>query len=251
MSANAPAWLTARPIAHRGLHAASKGVVENTLGAARAAIASDYAVECDIQLSGDGEAIVFHDDALERLTHGEGQVGANSVQTLQALKFRQSEEAMPTLGQILAAIDGRTPLICEIKSRFDGDLRLANRAAEIAAPYRGPLAFKSFDPAVIGHLRAEASPRPLGVVAQAKYDDDYWRQLSAAQKRDCANFLHIERTRPDFLSWSIDDLPHPTPFLLRQLAAMPVIVWTVRDAAQRATAAHWADQIIFEAHGAP
>ena len=61
-------WLVARPIAHRGLHDAAKGIIENSLAAARAAIAGNYAIECDAQLSADGEAVVFHDDTLDRLT---------------------------------------------------------------------------------------------------------------------------------------------------------------------------------------
>ena len=73
---NAPAWLVERPIAHRGLHDAAKGVIENTLRAAEAAIAGGFAIECDIQLSSDGEAIVFHDETLDRLTDASGPVSA-------------------------------------------------------------------------------------------------------------------------------------------------------------------------------
>src|SRR4051794_2404055 len=60
-------WLTARPIAHRGLHDKAKGVIENTVSAALAAVDAGYAIECDVQLTGDGEAVVFHDFTLDRL----------------------------------------------------------------------------------------------------------------------------------------------------------------------------------------
>ena len=76
---SAPAWLTARPIAHRGLHDAAKGLAENSLGAAAAAIAGGFAIECDVQLSRDGEAMVFHDDNLRRLTRGRGALAAKNV----------------------------------------------------------------------------------------------------------------------------------------------------------------------------
>ncbi len=247
MSANAPDWLVARPIAHRGLHDAGKGVVENTLGAAEAAIRGGFAIECDAQLSCDGEAMVFHDPRLDRLTRARGALIRRTVAQIQAAPFRDCSERVPTLAQLLARIAGRTPLICELKSRFDGDMRLAERVAALAREYGGPLAFKSFDPAPIAHLRARhGGIGPLGIVAQANYDGRYWRDLSAAQKEICAAFLHYPETRPDFLSWSVDDLPHPTPFLLRQLKAMPVMVWTVRTAQQRRTASRWADQIVFE-----
>ena len=68
----APDWLTARPVAHRGLHDAARGIIENMPGAAQAAIARNFSIECDIQLTGDGEAMVHHDDALGRLTEGSG-----------------------------------------------------------------------------------------------------------------------------------------------------------------------------------
>ncbi len=247
MSPNAPAWLVARPIAHRGLHNAGQGVVENTLGAAEAAIRGGFAIECDVQLSRDGEAMVFHDDRLGRLTRARGALAVKSVAEIQAAPFRRGGERVPTLPQLLARIAGRMPLICELKSRFDGDTRLAERVAALARQYDGPLALKSFDPAPIAYLRARhAGIAPLGMVAQASYRGWHWRRLTATQKQACAAFLHYPETRPDFLSWSVDDLPHPTPFLLRELKGLPVMVWTVRTPKQRRVAARWADQVVFE-----
>ena len=242
----APAWLTARPIAHRGWHDASAGRIENSPSAARAAIARGFAIECDVQLSRDGEVLVFHDATLERLTEASGPVADRSLAELQRLTLRGSVTRSLPSRNFLALIAGAVPLICEIKSRFDGDLRLADRVAEIAESYAGPLALKSFDPAPIAHLRAKGISRPLGIVAQASYDDPYVSAMSAEQKRDCAAFLHIEATRPDFLSWCVDDLPHPTPTLLRALAKIPVMTWTVRSEAQRRLARAYADQIVFE-----
>ena len=249
MSAGAPGWLTARPIAHRGLHDAAAGRIENTLGAAEAAIAQDFAIEFDVQLTADGEAVVFHDSTLDRLMQGTGAVAERSVAELQALRFRGSDERVPTLRQFLARVAGRVPLICEIKSHFDGDMRLADCTSAVAADYPGQVALKSFDPAVIAHLRAAGADRPLGIIAEASYEGDYWRGLSAEQKQSCAAFLHYPETRPDFLSWNVDDLPHPTPTLLRALASMPVMVWTVTTPEQRQRAKRWADQIVFD--GAP
>ena len=102
---------------------------------------------------------------------------------------------------------------------------------------------------MIAQLRASGLANPLGIVAEASYEGDYWRELRADQKQDCAAFLHYPRTRPDFLSWHVDDLPHPTPALLRALAALPVMVWTVRTAEQKRRARLWADQIVFERGG--
>jgi glycerophosphoryl diester phosphodiesterase len=245
---NAPPWLTARPIAHRGLHDASRGVVENTLAAAEAAAAANLAIECDVQASADGEAMVFHDAALDRLTRSSGLLGEKSAREIKNIRFRSGAEKIPTFPELLAEIAGGTPIICEIKSAFDGDMRLADRIARYALDYSGPLALKSFDAAVIAHLRGEAHPPPcpLGIVAEAKYDHADWRVLSAEQRIIFANFLHYGETRPDFLSYCVDDLPNATPFLLRTLNATPVMAWTVRTPAQKRLAARWADQVVFE-----
>jgi len=248
MTASAPAWLTATPIAHRGLHDARRGIVENTLAAAEAAVSRGFALECDVQLSADGEAMVFHDDALDRLTEASGALADRTAAALAALRFKIGGAKIPRFRELLDAVAGRVPIICEIKSAFDGDARLADAVAALAAGagYEGPLAFKSFDPFVIAHLRQAALDRPLGIVAEASYDGDGWRLLSPAQKLACANFLHYDATRPDFLSFSVADLPHPTPFLLRRLAGTPVMAWTVRTVEQREKAQQWADQIVFE-----
>jgi glycerophosphoryl diester phosphodiesterase len=253
MGLNAPDWLTACPIAHRGLHDSGAGIVENTLGAAEAAVARDFAIECDVQLSRDGEAIVFHDETLDRLTGSTGPLGEKSARELRDIRLRSSREPIPTFGELLERVAGRVAVICEIKSAFVGDPRLAERVARLAAGYEGPLALKSFDPAIIADFRRRANPPgppgrpcPLGIVAQARYDDEYWRALSADRKIAFANFLHYGETRPDFLSYCVDDLPNAAPFLLRALSATPVMAWTVKTPAQKRLAAQWADQIVFE-----
>jgi glycerophosphoryl diester phosphodiesterase len=253
VSANAPRWLTEAPIAHRGLHDPARGVIENTLAAASAAAARAISVECDVRLSRDGEAMVFHDATLDRLTESRGPLAALTARQIADVAFRQCSERIPTLSELLDRIDGKVPLICEIKSNFDGDMRLAHRVAQLSIGYAGPLAIKSFDPAIIAHLRASPTPPgptdrpcPLGMVAEAGYESDSWRALTPRQKSVCANFLHVAETRPDFVSWNVDNLPHPTPFLLGRLAALPVLAWTVRTQAQKRLAGQWADQIIFE-----
>jgi glycerophosphoryl diester phosphodiesterase len=246
MAVNAPDWLIARPIAHRGLHDERRGILENTLEAAEAAMARGFAIECDVQLSVDGEAMVFHDSTLERLTEAKGAVKTKTAKALGAARFKVGGAKIPSFRQFLAGVAGRVPIICEIKSEFDGDERLAAAIAGLGADYAGPLAIKSFDPAVIARLRREGGERPLGIVAESDYEGGYWRRLSPQQKSECANFLHYGETRPDFLSFRVDDLPHPTPFLLRMLQATPVLAWTVRSAEQREKATRWADQIVFE-----
>ncbi|MFC0219186.1 glycerophosphodiester phosphodiesterase family protein [Pseudochelatococcus lubricantis] len=243
--ASAADWLAARPVAHRGLHDAALGVVENTPTAGQVAARAGFAIECDVQLSADGEAVVFHDFTLDRLTTGQGRVDDLSVAELAALSYKGSTDRIVTLDAYLDLIGGRVPLIVEIKSRFDGDLRLTRRTADIVNRRSEPVALMSFDPDVVEALRALAPDRPRGVVAEAAYTHGEWQELSDEQRHELTNFLHIDRSRPDFIAWHVKDLPHTTPALARHFG-LPVLTWTVRSPDDREAAARFADQIIFE-----
>lgn len=255
---NAPGWLTERPIAHRGLHDPAKGPIENMLGAAEAAIEARFAIECDVQMSADGEVFVFHDDTLDRLTDSSGLLSEKSAAEIGRVRIAGSREPPPTFAALLALVAGRTPVVCELKSRFDGDFRLADRVADLVAAYVGPLALKSFDPAVVGYLRLRSPAlgppqraHPIGIVAEASYDGPDWAFLSPDQRRECADWEALMTHRPDFLSFNVDDLPNKTPFFMKELHGLPVMAWTVRAAAQREAARKWADQIVFEGAGRP
>ncbi|MHB2208979.1 glycerophosphodiester phosphodiesterase family protein [Methylobacterium sp. CM6257] len=243
----APDWLTAQPIAHRGLHDRAAGRPENTLAAARAAVAGGFAIECDVQASADGEAIVFHDAALGRLTEASEAVAEKSAAELARLAVAGTAETIPTLPDFLAAVNGAVPVVIEVKSRYDGDLRLATRTAEIAASYGGPVALKSFDPQVVAALR-DLCPTtlPRGIVAETTQDDPAYAALPPSTRLALSNLLHFAETRPDFLSWRVDDLPCAPTYLCRLLGRIPVMAWTVRSEDQRARAGAHADQMVFE-----
>ena len=239
-------WLSARPIAHRGLHDAAAGVIENTRSAFAAAIEGRYGIECDVQLSGDGEAMVHHDDALGRLTDGRGRLIDMTAAALKAVAFKQTADRMLTLGDLCALTAGRVPLVVEIKSRFDGDSRLAQRTAQVLAGYAGPAAVMSFDPAAIETVRAVAPTLVRGIVAERRYSHAEWDRLSPAQKRALAWLTHAPRTRPQFLAYSVKDLPAAAPWVARRLFGLPLLTWTVRSEADRLAALRYADQMIFE-----
>ncbi len=242
----APDWLTARPIAHRGLHDRAAGRPENTLAAARAAVAGGFAIECDVQASADGEAMVFHDAALGRLTGTSEAVGATSAAALGRLAIAGTAETIPTLPDFLAAVAGAVPVVIEVKSRYDGDLRLATRTAEVARAYGGPVALKSFDPQVVAALRDLCPAIPRGIVAETTQDDPAYAALTPSARLALSNLLHFAETRPDFLSWRVDDLPCAPTYLCRLLGRIPVMAWTVRSEDQRARAGAHADQMVFE-----
>ena len=241
-----PDWLTARPIAHRGLHDAALGVIENSANAATAAIAHGFAIECDVQLTRDGEAVVFHDFGLERLTDQTGLVSAYSARELSHIPLRHSTDSIMALPAFLAMLEGRVPLVLEIKSRFDGDLRLTQRVAEIVKSHSGPVALKSFDPNCVAALRKLTPNHPRGIVAMGDYNYPDYAHMTHEQKHSMANLLHFDETQPDFVSWRVRDLPSAAPFLCRAALGLPLMTWTVRTDADRAIAAAHADQMVFE-----
>src|SRR5258708_18354558 len=101
--------------------------------AAQAAVSGNFSIECDIQLTADGEAMVHHDDALGRLTEGSGALLDMTAAELKAVRFRDTPERMMTLGDLCALVKGRVPLVIEVKSRFDGDRKLVKRMAVVTA----------------------------------------------------------------------------------------------------------------------
>src|SRR5262245_54985966 len=158
-------WLIARPVAHRGLHDAQNGIIENTPSAFKAAIAGGYGIECDLQITAAGDAMVHHDDGLGRLPDGSGRRAAMTAAELKRVVFKATADRMITLGELCDLVAGHATLVIELKSRFDGERRLVARAAEVLAGYRGPTAVMSFDPAQVGALREVAPQLAGGMVA--------------------------------------------------------------------------------------
>jgi glycerophosphoryl diester phosphodiesterase len=242
----APAWLTARPVAHRGLHDISRGIVENMPGAVQAAIARNFAIEVDIQLTADGEAMVHHDDALGRLNEGSGALLQKTAAELKAVKFKDTGEHMISLAELCTLVAGRVPLVIEVKSHFDGDRKLVRRMAEVLSSYSGPVVGMSFDPDQVLALRQIAPDLPRGIVAQRDYDDDYWKKLTKEQRNSMLYLRHGLRTEPHFVAYWVNQLPAPAPWIARNIFGCPLLTWTVRTPEQRERAARHADQMIFE-----
>jgi glycerophosphoryl diester phosphodiesterase len=243
---SAPDWLTARPVAHRGLHDAKSGIVENMPAAAQAAVTGNFAIECDIQLSADGEAMVHHDGALGRLTEGSGRLRDKTAAELKSVPFKATTERMMTLADLCDLVAGRVPLVIEVKSVFDGDRKLVKRMAEVLSSYQGPAVGMSFDPDQVMALSELIPSCPRGIVAERHYTAEDWPEASPAQRRDMTHLRHFFRTRPDFVAYYVDELPSLAPWLARNVFGCPLLTWTVRTAAQRARAAQYADQMIFE-----
>ncbi len=241
------ASLTARPIAHRGLHDNARGVIENTAGAFTAAIAGGYGIECDLQLSADGEAMVHHDDALGRLTEGEGRLAAMTAAALRAVRFKTGGDArILTLPELCELVAGRVALLLELKSRWDGDDRLVARTLAVLSRYRGPVAVMSFDPALTAAARRIDPRLPRGIVAERRASEAHPALSAPEPRRGLAYLGQVVHARPHFIAYAARDLPAPAPWAARRLLRLPLLAWTVRDPEEQRRVASFADQIIFE-----
>jgi glycerophosphoryl diester phosphodiesterase len=241
-----PGWLIARPIAHRGLHDAARGIIENTAGAFQAAIAAGYGIELDVQLSADGEAMVHHDDVLGRLTESEGRLDSMTAAELKRVPFRGSDQHMMTLPELCELVGGRVTMLVELKSRFDRDARLPARVAEVLTGYRGPAAPMSFDPWQITALRQKAPGLTRGIVAAKYRPHPYWDLMPAWMRYGMGYLLTGAAARAQFVAYAMADLPALAPFLARRVIGLPLLTWAVRTPSEAQRAAHFADQMIFE-----
>jgi glycerophosphoryl diester phosphodiesterase len=241
MPARTSSWLTAQPYAHRGLHDAAAGVIENTPSAFHAAIDAGYGIECDVQISADGEAMVHHDFILGRLTRGNSRLDERTAADLKSIEYFATADRMPTLGELCDLVAGRVPMLVEIKSRFDGDIRLTLRTAELLGHYPGPAAVMSFDPGCIRALRHAAPRLRRGLVAMQRDADS---PAVATSRR--AYLGQLLGARPQFLAYRVQDLTTRAPRAARHLLRRPLLTWTVRTPEQRQLAALHADQMIFE-----
>ncbi len=237
-------WLVARPIAHRGLHDVTTGIIENTSSSFSAAIAGNYAIECDLQLSVDGEAMVYHDETLDRLSEGTGLLIKQSSRALQKIPFKQSKDHIQQLSELLDQVQGKVPLVIELKSHWDGNTALALRALKVLEQYTGPYALMSFDPDLIAAV-AELSPQTVRGITADRAVDAYYDALPLARRLEMRTLSHLPRTKPHFASFYFRELPF-APIQQFRAAGLPVITWTVRNPAEAAQARRYSDQITFE-----
>lgn len=238
-------WLIARPVAHRGLHDVAAGIIENTESAIQAALSENYAIEVDLQLTGDGEAVVFHDYELERLTEGKGLVINQTTAELKKLSYKGSRDHMQTLAELLEQVAGRVTLMIELKSRWHEIGVLERRVADVLGRYTGPACVMSFDPLSMVAMKTLAPQLIRGLVSERYEPTEEWRFLSVGQRLALRHGAYLDDCDPHFLHYHVKGIPFGPTRLFRSLGR-PVLTWTVRTPADREIAAKYADQMIFE-----
>ncbi|MBB3427827.1 MULTISPECIES: glycerophosphodiester phosphodiesterase [Rhizobium] len=227
------AWLTERPVAHRGYHDMNKEVWENTLSAFSRAIEAGFAIECDLHYASDGVPVVFHDDDLQRVCNLPGEVRERTSAELGLLSIGGTKDKIPTLKQLLQLCGGKVPLVLELKGREGDDEGFAESVLEVLEGYKGHVALMSFDHWLLKDLKALEAPYPVGLTAEGNKPETFFQHDEA---------MHLGL---DFISYFYGHLPNPFVTAQRQ-RGIPVITWTVRDEAARKHTFANADQMTFE-----
>lgn len=245
------AFLT-RPFAHRGFHNRALGHIENSASAITAAIAAGYGIEIDVQLSKDGVAMVFHDEALDRLTHQSGLVCDHPAAELQKIHLKDSQDVIPTLDQILGLVAGQAPLLIEIKDQT-GDMsvsdgRLETATAKALGAYHGPVAVMSFNPHSIAQM-ANFAPNVARGLTTSAYDYDDWAPLAPQICDHLRAIPDYDRTGACFISHEAQDLDRLRVAQLRAQGAH-IQCWTIKSQAAEQNARRLADNITFEQYAA-
>ncbi|WEJ31616.1 glycerophosphodiester phosphodiesterase family protein [Devosia sp. SD17-2] len=243
------AQLFPRPVAHRGLHDRAAGIIENSASAFAAAIAGDFAIECDLQLTSDGHAVVFHDEKLDRLTGESGLVSDRRVTEMTDIALLDSAagDRPQTLAAFLEQIGGRAMLQIELKHQpsVEATRQLAKVAAAALSTYTGPVTVESFDPRLITLIREFGFSGPRGTITYDYESEDYPPGISEDERYILRHLLHWHETQFDFISCDKAALTLPAITFWRALGK-PVTAWTIRSKVEAEAARPYIDQIVFE-----
>lgn len=235
-------WITDTPIAHRGLH--DEGLPENSLAAFDAAANAGYAIEFDIRLAKDRIPVVFHDGRLDRMTDRDGRIRDLASAEITEAKLSGSDQHIPTFDEMLRLINGRVPLLTEIKMGDAPAHVMAAATARHLDQYNGAFAVQSFDPEIVGWFADHRPDWPRGQLAANAMRRGTGPWL---QRFELSNLKRNHISRPDFIGYAVDALPNAACEAARA-RGLPLIVWTVKTPEQRARARRYADNVIFEGY---
>lgn len=235
--------------AHRGLHDLERGVVENTLPAFEAARDAGFGMELDIQFSRDMQVVVFHDDDLMRMAGDPRKIWNVPYDELKALPLAGRRDArIPTLRQVLDAVDGRVPLLIELKSG-PHNKKLCEALMQHLADYPGEYLVESFHPLIVFWFRRHAPHIARGQLVDSL--PSYRPVVNGVAGFFMAGLLANCLSRPDFVSYNVNAPRFFSPHFQRFMFRTPMAAWTVHDPAAAALIAKRREISIFEGKGRP
>lgn len=220
----ADGWRTVS-FAHRGLHDEAR--MENTLEAFDAACEHGFGIELDVQLSRDGTVVVFHDDQLGRMTGDPRRVDEVPLSELKSLSLKGCGR-IPTLAEALTCIDGRVPLLVEIKNGRR-NAELCKKTLDQLRAYGGEYVVESFNPLILRWLKTHSPQTIRGQLVGARFS--YLATMGPITAFLLSRLLLNFLARPDFVAYDVSAAHFSAPEIQRHLFHTPLAAWTVRDEA--------------------
>ncbi len=233
-------YMLMRKYAHRGFH--GEGAPENTLAAFSRAIEEGYGIELDVQLTSDGVPVVFHDYTLTRMLGADKKVSELTLAELKEYTFEGPEEKVPTFEEVLELVDGKAPLLIELKGE-DASTALCEKTADMLDNYTGVFALQSFNPLLMRWMKLHRPQFIRGQLATKKYDGKN-TILAFALRHMLLNFL----SRPDFASYCYKY--HTLTLDIFKLFSAPRFAWTIRNTEEEEIANKGFETVIFENYNA-
>lgn len=226
-------WLYTKKIAHRGLW--NDDIPENSLPAYQNAVDNHYAIEIDLYKTTDGEIVVFHDKTLDRMTGVEGNIYEKTLAELKSLRLFGTENTIPTLSEVLEVVDGKTPLLIEIKDQ--PDKTVVEDTIKLLRNYKGDFALQSFNPLYINKVKKLAPEMIRGILGTASENT-----LKGIKHKIVKDLLLNFLIKPQFISYDFKDLP----LKKRKVKKLPLLAWTITNDIDYANTKKYCDNVIFE-----
>ena len=219
-------WILTRPIAHRGLHNIEEGIPENSMGAFQAAVEAGHPMELDVHLTTDGRLFILHDFNTERVCGRNFNVSGMKSDMLGDFRLMGTEYTLPLLDDVLAEVDGRVPVLIEIKSESVHVGPLEEKLHETLQEYTGHVSIESFNALSIRYMRKK---NPEYIIGQLSYDFKGKDNIPGPVKRLLENCRLNFLSHPDFIAYDIKNMPRP---FLKKMAdgnKTALLGWTIRD----------------------
>ena len=228
-----------RQVAHRGLHDRELGIPENSLPAFARAVEHGKAIELDLHATADNRLVVLHDFQLKRMTGVPGIVEEWTLEDLRKLRLQGTDAQIPTLDEVLELVNGRVPLLLEIKSERLGEVvRLEPVLMKRLASYQGEFILEAFNPEVLVWLHRHA---PQYIRGQLGNLDDENKQFKFYSRHLMFNPL----SRPDFIAFDIQKIDYKLRLACKK-HGLPLLGWTIRTEAELKKADRLCDGVIYE-----
>ena len=233
-------WIAKTPIAHRGLF--GENIPENSIAAFKQAIKNKLPIELDVSFLVDGTPVIFHDEKLARLTGQDGFISGCTMSDISSFRLQGTKEKIPTLAEALDVIDGKVPVLIEIKNY--GKVGACEKSVwKELIKYNGEYAIISFNPYSLEWFKENAPKVKRGQLASFFRGQEIAGVRRFALKR---MLLNKKVSEPNFVIYNCEDMPNK--YLKKYYGVIPVLAFGLKNEAEELRVKGFCDNIIFDSY---